>query len=102
MKIIPELSKGFEYTRLPYDEYVATFDGLLSKGWTREDLGFCSDGTHKIFGYKYGNIEDKPVIFLQGALHGSEWNSCYWLREFKEYLSGKPSAHNENFNRIRS
>lgn len=86
MKIKYNTIKGRNFEKLPYDDFIASFDSLLSLGWVKEDLGVCSDGINHVFGLSLGDVS-KPTIFIDGGIHGyNEWRSCYWVRDFAEEI----------------
>ena len=77
---------GINYEKLPYLDFIATYDELETKGWVKLNLGKCSDGTHDVIGLSLGNTE-KPTIYLNGGIHGyNEWRCCYWVRQFAKEL----------------
>ena len=78
--------------RTPEITYSELIDSMPSD-WSKEDLGASSDGTTHLYGYSYGNLSDsKPIIFIEGAIHGSEWQTSIWLRHFMEAISN-PSKY---------
>ena len=89
---IPQLnSEGFtKYST--YQEFAKTFD---IDGWTKFDLGVCSDGVNHVYGLMYGDTT-KPTIFIEGSLHGGhEWRCGHWLLQFAKIISnpsGLPQA----------
>lgn len=54
-----------------------------------------SYGGHPIYGFSLGNVERKPMIFIDGCIHNShEWRSSYWVMHFMEVLNN-PSLYPE-------
>lgn len=80
---------GFDYTKLPYADLIAT---LLPTKWTRYDLGVCSDGINHVYGISLGELTAKPMIFIEGSIHGGhEWRCAYWVCKFAEMLTDDAS-----------
>lgn len=80
---------GINFTKEIYSTWVS---GLSSTGCVVEDLGFCSDGSNRVYGLRYGD-SSKPVLFLVGVLHGlHEWPNAYILRQFMSYLVNPPAS----------
>lgn len=64
--------------------------------------------TIDIYGTKIGEFTHKPVIAIQGSIHGHEWESAYWVREFLRCVlqghdgkDGKIGANRELFQKLR-
>lgn len=77
---------GIHYEKLSYKDFIDSYEELVFKGWTKLNLGRCSDGINDIVGLSLGNL-DKPTIFIQGGIHGlNEWRSCYWVKQFAKEL----------------
>lgn len=90
--IIKPIIKGFEFTKEPYADFVSTLP-TYTKGAVLHDLGVSSDPTKNIYAYSLGDLKKKPVIFIQGALHGAhEWRGAYIVREFFKMLCD-PNLH---------
>lgn len=82
--ITPTAIPGFTFTKKPYADLVADF--LAIPGWTAELLGLSTDG-HEIYGFTYGDTASKPVMHVEGNVHGlHEWRTCYWVSEFMRLL----------------
>lgn len=82
--ITPTAIPGFTYTKQSYATLLA---GMLDiPGWTPEYLGE-STGGHDMYGFSYGDTETKPVMFVEGNIHGlHEWRTCYWVSGFMQHL----------------
>lgn len=71
---------GNPYVKSPsYNDFVATFSSI---GAEVEDLGVGSDGVLHLYGLKYGDTVNKPVIFIDGNCHGSEWWAAHYAVDF--------------------
>jgi hypothetical protein len=80
----PPAIPGFTFEKKPYADLVTDF--LAIPGWTAELLGLSTDG-HEIYGFTYGDTANRPVMHVQGNVHGlHEWRTCYWVSKFMEYL----------------
>lgn len=89
MRILPPL-EGFEYTKGTYAELVTRFTTIPK--WTHQVLGESFDG-HDIHGFSLGSTAAKPVIYVQGQLHGlHEWRSAYWVSQFMKLLAGEVTS----------
>lgn len=87
---------GFDYTKLPYQEFANTLPSV--QGATLHELGASSDPTKQIYALSKGDLQSKPVIFILGSLHGQhEWRGAYIVREFFRIL-GDPSLYPKGFN----
>lgn len=89
MKRIPPFP-SFTFTKLPYSEFIQTFEG---NGYTKEDLGVCSDGVNHVYGLHYKN-KNKPYIMIDGGIHGDhEWRTGYWVRNFFQEMMNPNSTN---------
>lgn len=85
---IPYLN-GFDYVKEDYDIYIQSLD---ISGWTKYDLGESTAEGKRIYGLSWGDLDNKPTIYLQGQMHGAhEWRTAYWVRKFAELISNPPS-----------
>lgn len=77
---------GFSYTQIPYADFAAT---LPPAGCTLHDLGVCSDNSNHIYGLSVGALDgSKPIIFIEGSIHGAhEWRCAHWVRKFAELIA---------------
>lgn len=102
MKKIIQL-EGETFTKLPYDDLIASYDPIVSLGWRKVDCGVCSDGVNHVFALMYGDMT-KPTIFIQGGIHGwDEWPNDYWVRDFaKEIAAPTNPAHAIAFAKLRA
>jgi hypothetical protein len=57
-------------------------ESRLLREYDYEKLGTASDEKSCIYGLKYGDMENKPVILLSACIHGEEWESTYWTLHF--------------------
>ncbi|GAB6423426.1 hypothetical protein bcgnr5372_28230 [Bacillus luti] len=95
--ILPEIT----YTKLPYAEFAATFNEV--KGAELVDLGVCSDGVNHIYCWKIGEFVRKPVIYIEGSIHGAhEWRCGYWVKKFAQYLTDNTTPYWNLFSKLRS
>lgn len=80
----------FQYEKETYNEFISDYDKYNTPV---VDFGVSSDPDFNIYGFKIGDFNlNKPVIFIVGAMHGSEWQSAYWTRRFFEYLDNPNNA----------
>jgi len=85
----PYKFEGFDFTKLAYADWTTT---LAPSGWTKIDLGLCSDGVNHIYAITLGALTSKPVIFIEGSIHGAhEWRCGYWIRKLAEMLTDQNS-----------
>lgn len=77
--------EGFDFTKGTYDEFVGT---LPPPGWTLHDLGESTYTGRNVYGISYGDLVNKPVIYIEGAIHGNhEWRTAHWVKGFAELLT---------------
>lgn len=88
MIIIPKLSDGFPFERMTYDEFIN--EHLPVDGCVMHDMGESSWVGKNVYAVSYGDLENKSVIYLQGALHGSEWSPPHYLVEFMKMIVNPP------------
>lgn len=80
----PTAIPGFTFEKLPYPDLVESI--LAIPGWVPELLGLSTDG-HEIYGFTYGDTATKPVMHVEGNVHGfHEWRTCHWVSQFMRYL----------------
>jgi|SRR5690625_2180393 len=77
-------------TMLPHDEFINSC--FQEEGWEVEELGLSSDGVTPVYGMKYGDVENKPVIFITNGHHGNEWVPLYSGQAFRD-IWNKPNIH---------
>lgn len=94
---LPGLLPGKDFTKLPYVDYV---DALVGTGWTRHDLGVCSDGVQHVYGVQIGDVTAKPTIYLQGGIHGDEWWSAFWPLEWFKWLLAPSAPYRQVIRRL--
>lgn len=83
--IAPVEIPGFSFTKQSYADLVTRFRSI--SGYTEETLGTSFLGS-SIYGYMLNGGTGKPLIFIQGNIHGShEWRTCYWVSEFMKLIS---------------
>lgn len=80
---------GFSYAKAAdYATFAAT---LPPTGVTREQIG-TDAADHPIYGMYVGSLTAKPVIYVQGGIHGAhEWRSPHWIRQFASYIATPPA-----------
>lgn len=80
---IPEI-EGFDFTKAP--SYQNFMDSLVFDNWEEVYLGLSSDH-QEIYGFTLGDVENKPVLYIQGGIHGGhEWRCAHWIKRFMEIL----------------
>lgn len=74
----------WNYTTNPYpkyNDYIDYVDSLLLPlNFKKEIIGKSADGQFNI--YAYSKDLDKPVYWIDGTVHGSEWQSSYFPLDF--------------------
>lgn len=87
------LYEGKDFEKLDYDDLINLIDDL---GLTKHNL-LDSAGGYGIYGYSFGDIENKPVIYIDGCIHKDhEWRSSYWVVHFMEQILN-PDPEFENY-----
>ena len=89
MIVLPGITEGFSFQRTSYDDFVA--ENLPVEGCAFHDLGESEWPGKNIYGISYGDLEEKPVVFIQGGLHGNEWSPPYYLVEFMKIIANPPN-----------
>lgn len=78
---------------------------LESIGWTVDNLGLSSDGVNPIYGVHYGDLNNKPTIYVDGTIHGAhEWRCTHWVIQFAKVLAN-PNVfpeHKEWINKLKN
>lgn len=77
---------GFSFAKAPtYADFVST---LPPEGCTLHNLGASSDPTKDVYGLSIGDINNKPVIYIEGSIHGAhEWRCAHWIHEFMSIIA---------------
>ena len=88
---LPSPVKHQDFTKLPYQEFANT---LPPQNVELHDLGVSSDGVNHVYGLSVGKLDGtKPVIYIQGGIHGlHEWRCAYYCTQFIEMI-GNPEQH---------
>lgn len=81
---------GEEVSLLPYDDLIQGFHN--EEGWNIENLGTASDSESSVYGMYYGDVVNKPVIFITVAHHGNEWVPIFSAQEFRR-IWNNPRLH---------
>lgn len=76
------------YSKETYDVFAAS---LTSTGCTVTAEGASFNGK-TVYSLKTGDSSKRPVIYIQGGIHGDEWQSCYWVRKFAELVANPQNA----------
>lgn len=71
---------GNDYTK--HSTYQGLVDEFIQLDCEKEELGVGSDGELHLYGLKYGDTENKPVIFIDANCHGSEWQASHFTLDF--------------------
>lgn len=88
---------GFNFNHQTYAEFIQDYP---LAGWQMDDLGQSSDESKKLYGFRLGDVKNKPVIYIQGTIHGShEWFCAHWVKEFAKRLVN-PSGENDYVQRV--
>lgn len=80
---------GFHYEKFEtYEELINMFfNSEIHDRVTTHDLGVSSDGINHVYGFSVGDIENKPMIYMQHQIHGRhEWRCSHWGFKFLEKL----------------
>ena len=80
------LSKRLDYERYLQVQEQAAAD--LGDDWAYEKVGTDSGG-RTIRRFRRGPL-DRPIVFINGSIHGGEWVNPYILLEFVRYLDNPP------------
>jgi len=79
--------EGTNYTKEPLATYI---ENLHLDGWSLENLGESSDSNYDVYGMRQTDIKiGKPWIMIRSSVHGNEWLSAYWCKDFARFL-GNP------------
>jgi len=83
--------EGYEGDLLSYSDFMQHFFPV--SGWESENLGPSdwqdTEIDTDIYGFSYGDLE-KPTVFIDGAMHGSERGPCYGLPAFMQCIANPP------------
>lgn len=91
--------RGRTYTKEPYDDFIAK---LPTPGWELNDLGESEAPGKRIYELARGSDTDKPVILVQGGIHGHEWQSAYYVLELVKQMSDSEHPNHIVFTRLLS
>ena len=74
-----------------YQEVVSM---ISQAGFDLINLGESSVPEYNIYGISVGDTTKKPVIYLQGQIHGAhEWRATHFILEFMKILKNPPASH---------
>lgn len=79
-----------EITQQSYDDFIESCH--QEEGWGIEELGESSDPTKSLYGMWYGDVVNKPTIYITSTLHGNEWETAYFTQEFRR-IWHNPKMH---------
>lgn len=82
MIIIPKQQvPTYEYE--PYATFITRYNSL---DVSIDNLGASSDATKNVYGFAIGDLNSKPIVYVQASIHGAEWESAFWTLRFAEML----------------
>lgn len=82
--------QGENCTNNGYQHYLDNF--LEVPGWESENLGEIPTTGFYMYGLKRNTNKGKPIIFIQSSVHGDEYQSTFWARQFAKYIANPDLA----------
>lgn len=81
-RITPYRNHYNNVPKVNYADMIKQVDAeLLPLGCVKEELGLSQDGNFMLYGYGWGDFS-KPTMWLDSNIHGSEWWTVYFTKEF--------------------
>jgi hypothetical protein len=73
-------------TKPTYQQMIDETDSkLVPLGFIKEEIGLTEDGNFMMYGYRLGDFQ-KPTMWIDSNIHGSEWWTYCFCLEFFERL----------------